>query len=150
MVLFLAHEWHIVSFLVHEFVVEELIRDESAICSVARPVRRRSVTVEAEILALSHPVHELFANEFTHIRIRLAVEGHFDDLGSDRRELSLVRHEGADAPLLVPDEEILAGLPGVVDSSVQLLEVVSWPGCPRLISFHHLNLLLLFLSSLSF
>ena len=85
------------------------------------PVRRGRLHIEAEVLTLAHPMDELLANVLTYVLFRLSAQSNFDDLWAERGQLAFVLHKGADATLLVPDEEVLLGGLGVVDGGLQLL-----------------------------
>ena len=121
MILVLSHVRHVVRFLVHVLIVEELIGDESALCGKCSPVWCRSVTVKAEVLTLSHPVNNLLSYELAYISVAFLVQDDPNDLGAYWRALSLVLHESAHTTLLVPDEEILFSLAGIVDRDFELL-----------------------------
>lgn len=82
---------------------------------------------------------ELLANELAHIFFGLPPQSNFDDLGAERGQLAFVLHEGADAALLVPNEEVLVGGLGVADGGLQLLQGESGPGSWRCVSFNHLK-----------
>ena len=136
-ILIFAHVWHVVFFLVHVLPVKEFYGVERSLLSESCPVSRSRLDIEAEFLTLTHGVNELFPNVLTHLSICLPIQAHFDDFRSQRCELSLVLHEGTNASLLVPDEQVLIGFFGVDDSSHKLLEGVLRPGFYWIISFYH-------------
>ena len=115
MVLTLAHILHVGGLLLELRVVEELASVKCALLVVLFPLADRLVHVKAEAIATAHGINELLADKLSDILIRLVVQGDLDDLGSHLSELTLVVHEGANAALLVPDEEVLAGLMSIID-----------------------------------
>ena len=137
MVFVLAHVGHVVGLLSHELEVEEVGWFESSIDVVVVPVGRSGVNVKTERISVAHGVDPLLSDVLSHVWVALLAEGDLDDLRSQGRKLGLVLHEGADATLLVPDEEVLAGLLGAVDGLLEPLESESWPGFDRLVSFDH-------------
>ena len=133
-----AHVGHVVGLLAEELEVEEVIREERAVDRVCPPVWGTGPAVEAEFLALAHAVDECLADELTGISVGLLTKSRFDDARAKISELALVVHERGDAALLVPDEEVLLGHFGVVDSKLELLQGKGWPRSAWLISFDHL------------
>ena len=139
MVFVLAHVGHVVGLLVQPLPIEELLGLERASRVVSGPVRRSRFRIEAEVFTLTHAMDELLANELTNVLLRLSAQCNFDDLWAERGQLAFVLHKGADAALLVPNEQVLLGGLGVANSGLQLLEGERGPGSGGCVSFNHLK-----------
>ena len=136
MVLVIANEWHVVSFLVEPIIVEESL-NESVIWVEFWPVRRRSIDVKAELIAFTHAVNELLADVFANVLSTLRTECFFDDLWSERCKVSFVLHESSDWSLLIPDEQVFLIISCGLAQWNELAKRVARPWSVWYVSFNH-------------
>ena len=129
MVLVFADKGHVVGFLVQPFPIEEIVGVKGVVCIVLGPVWSGGLTIKAESLTLAHGINELLADVLSDVCVRLTTQSNFDNLGPERCKLRLVLHEGADAALLVPDEQVLLRFFGLADWRLKFLESERGPGC---------------------
>ena len=139
-VLVVANECHVVSFLVHPLPVEVLLGNECSLYSESGEVRGRTLDVVTEVLTIARTIDPLFPDVLADVGVCLSLEGDFDDFGGKRCELSLVLHEGANTSLLIPDEQVLLSCSCVHDRGLKLLEAVRGPRVCGLISFDHFSM----------